>query len=138
MVRTASLALFALVPCGKPPLPIHSGLTTHASLRSIALASSSFGTLHSFSKRQQLGADSTEQVQGLLTLAQQVLGDRQSGNITEACTSWAGSLIGCESSAGSNQVELASCACGTDILTQLNSCASAYGETGTSAASGEA
>ncbi|GAA5837853.1 hypothetical protein JCM5353_006445 [Sporobolomyces roseus] len=116
MVRATSLALLALVPS--------------------ALASSSFGSLNSFSKRQQLGADSTEQVQGLLTLAQQVLKDQQSGNITEACTSWAGSLIGCEGSAGSNQVELASCACGSDILTQLDSCASAYGETGTSAASG--
>ena len=92
--------------------------------------------LHTLAKRQTLGADSTSQVQGLLTLAQQVLQDAQSGNLTQACQSWAGSLTSCESSAGSSQVQLAVCACQSNVISQLNDCASAYGSTGTNAASG--
>ncbi|GAA5998417.1 hypothetical protein JCM5350_005943 [Sporobolomyces pararoseus] len=115
MVRS-TLALLLLAPC--------------------ALASSSFSGLRSLNKRQTLSGDATQQIQGLLTLAQQVLTDAQSGNISSACSGWSQSLIGCEGSAGQNQVALASCACGSQVIDQLNSCASSYGSTGTSAASG--
>ncbi|GAA6013510.1 hypothetical protein JCM11491_006105 [Sporobolomyces phaffii] len=101
-----------------------------------ALASASSDRLRSLKKRQTLSGDATQQVQGLLTLFQQVLTDQQSGNLTAACTSWAGSLSQCEGSAGQNQVALASCACAASTLGELNSCATSYGTTGTTAASG--
>ncbi|GAA6062196.1 hypothetical protein JCM10212_006477 [Sporobolomyces blumeae] len=87
-------------------------------------------------KRQTLGSDQTAQVEGLLTLAQSVLADLGTGNATAACTTWAGSLTQCQSSSGSSQVQLAVCTCQSDVLDQLNSCAGAYGSTGTDAASG--
>ncbi|GAA5881894.1 hypothetical protein JCM16303_003453 [Sporobolomyces ruberrimus] len=114
MVR-ATLVLLALVPS--------------------AFASSLEG-LQSLKKRQTLSGDATQQVQGLLTLAQQVLTDAQSGNLSSSCSAWAGSLAQCESSGGTNQVALASCACQSSVLEQLDGCATSYGSTGTSAASG--
>ncbi|GAA5907587.1 uncharacterized protein JCM6883_001826 [Sporobolomyces salmoneus] len=114
-----------------------------AALAILALVSGAFATSFSLDrlnslklhKRQTLSGDATQQVQGLLELAQQVLTDAQTGNITSACSTWAGSLSQCESTSGQNQVALASCACGSSILDQLDRCASSYA-TGSSAASG--
>ncbi|GAA5847713.1 hypothetical protein JCM3766R1_000740 [Sporobolomyces carnicolor] len=94
MVRF-TLALLALVP---------------------AVFATSFSGLRALQKRQTLSGDATGQVQGLLILAQQVFADAQAGNITTACSTWAGSL--------------------SQFLDQLDSCASSRGATSTSAASG--
>ncbi|GAA5849776.1 hypothetical protein JCM8547_000560 [Rhodosporidiobolus lusitaniae] len=95
-----------------------------------AAASSPYAGLHDFVKRQTVSGEATQQLQGLLDLAQQVIADAGSGNLTESCTSWAGQLANCNSANSADQVAVATCACNADILENMSSCAEGYGTTG--------
>ncbi|KPV75170.1 uncharacterized protein RHOBADRAFT_66348 [Rhodotorula graminis WP1] len=73
-------------------------------------------------KRQSLSDSSTQAVEGLLDIAQMVL----AGNTTTECNDWITSLQNCSNL--SDETEVATCACGTDVLTQLEACAPVYGK----------
>ncbi|GAA5920888.1 hypothetical protein JCM1841_002371 [Sporobolomyces salmonicolor] len=103
----------------------------------IAASSSRFTPLEQLlAKRQDISGQATEQVQGPLSLANDVLSDAQAGNITSTCQTWATSISGCQSNSGTDQAAVATCACGSTLLDQMTSCATAYGSTGPSQASG--
>ncbi|GAA5964118.1 hypothetical protein JCM21900_004513 [Sporobolomyces salmonicolor] len=117
---------------------IHAVLVTLAFAASgIAASGSRFTPLEQLlAKRQDISGQATEQVQGLLSLANDVLSDAQAGNITSTCQTWATSISGCQSNSGTDQAAVAACACGSTLLDQMTACATAYGSTGPSQASG--
>ncbi|BGP31677.1 hypothetical protein JCM10296v2_003451 [Rhodotorula toruloides] len=86
-------------------------------------------------KRQTLSGDSQAQINGLLDLANKVLTDASSGNITSQCLSWSSALADCQSNT-SDQVQIAICSCNSDNLSQMTSCSGVYGSEGQSDASG--
>ncbi|GAA5830865.1 hypothetical protein JCM11251_001102 [Rhodosporidiobolus azoricus] len=87
-------------------------------------------------KRQSDGtAEQLEQVQGLLNLAQSVIADYSSGNLSAACTEWTNGIVGCQNG-GASDYQVAVCACGADVLDDMSSCASGYGSEGEANASG--
>ncbi|GAA5885826.1 hypothetical protein JCM6882_007575 [Rhodosporidiobolus microsporus] len=107
-----------------------------------AAATPDFAALEALVKRQAVGlakrqssSDSLDQVQGLLDLAQLVVADAQSGNLSTDCTNWASGLSGCRGDS-SDDYQIAVCACSSDILDDMTSCASGYGSDGEADAQG--
>ncbi|KWU42226.1 hypothetical protein RHOSPDRAFT_27120 [Rhodotorula sp. JG-1b] len=93
---------------------------------------------NSFDRRQTLGGggNSLSEVQGLMSLATNVANDIANGNATSACSNWVTALQACAPNpTTANSTAVAICACGSNVLTSLSSCAPAYGSTGTSEAS---
>ncbi|GAA5859967.1 hypothetical protein JCM1840_001820 [Sporobolomyces johnsonii] len=112
-------------------------ITLALAASAVAASNSRFTHLEQLlTKRQDISGQASEQVQGLLSLANDVLSDAQAGNITSNCQTWAASISGCQSNSGTDQAAVAACACGSTLLDQMTSCATAYGSTGTSEASG--
>ncbi|BGP15736.1 hypothetical protein JCM10213_007969 [Rhodosporidiobolus nylandii] len=98
------------------------------------VAASPNAVLERLVKRQS--GDALAQAQGLLDLAQSVLTDISTGNATQECQQWATQLSGCQSDNSDDQVQIAICACNSNALAAMNSCASAYGTQGQSDADG--
>ncbi|GAA6027741.1 hypothetical protein JCM8097_008010 [Rhodosporidiobolus ruineniae] len=102
----------------------------------VAAAANPLVALEHLVKRQStadIPAEATGQIQGLIDLANQVLSS--SGNLTQECTQWATELQTCYGQS-SDQVAVATCACGESALSAMTSCANGYGSTGTEDASG--
>lgn len=92
MVRT--VAAFAILTVSGTPAPSSQSMNgdlTHPVLTFTATAVSATD-LSGLFKRQTLSGDSQAQVNGLLDLANKVLTDASSGNITSQCLSWSSAL----------------------------------------------
>ncbi|BGP39617.1 hypothetical protein JCM10450v2_003585 [Rhodotorula kratochvilovae] len=101
----------------------------------VALAASAYASgFGSLIKRQSLSDQATQSVEGLLNIAESVSSDVIAGNATADCTAWVTSLQSCSNI--EDETEVAVCACGTDVLTQLTACAPAYGESASTDAAG--
>ncbi|GAA5821924.1 hypothetical protein JCM3770_003578 [Rhodotorula araucariae] len=101
----------------------------------VALAASAYASgIGSLIKRQASSDQATQSVEGLLTIAENVSRDVIAGNATADCSAWVTSLQSC--STIGDETEVAVCACGDDVLTQLTACAPAYGESAASDAAG--
>ncbi|POY74245.1 hypothetical protein BMF94_2683 [Rhodotorula taiwanensis] len=86
---------------------------------------------------QTLGGEGLAQVQGLMDLATNVANDIANGNASTACTNWVNALQACSPDGSTaNASAVAVCACGSNVVAQLTSCAPSYGSTGVSEASG--
>lgn len=92
MVRTAA-ALAVLAVSGSPLCPPGPTIVRPADLGRANTATAVSATdLSGLFKRQTLSGDSQAQVNGLLDLANKVLTDASSGNITSQCLSWSSAL----------------------------------------------
>ncbi|GJN88976.1 hypothetical protein Rhopal_001947-T1 [Rhodotorula paludigena] len=88
-------------------------------------------------KRQSaIPEEAMQQVEGLQSIAGNVISDLSSGNVTSDCSSWIQTLQGCSASAGGDVEQTATCTCGDDAVSQLTACAGAYGSDAESQASG--